>query len=333
MASSRSSRRPTARCRPLVERGDRSRVTVEPDVETYLLQGWAPRGKYEAAAVTWARDIALASRPSGHDDARSLASRCLGLAVWLLSLGYTLDEDPEQLLGESLLNTYLAQTKWTAGTVQTTRSALRRVRQAVTGERRLVLPATRTDVDSAVIPVSDAEVEAFLRWVDGIDPSRAVHHNGHVLVALIRGAGCTKSDLDRLDVTTFRPGPDGALLIDIGHGADTRTVTVTAPWADVLSDCQQRVGSGCPLAGQGQRALKRLESRYYKDRARLDEKARRTLPPFLNANTYRAAWLLDRLASGQRLDHLLTEAGLVSAASLDRYLQFLPDSTAPRTAR
>jgi hypothetical protein len=78
----------------------------------------------------------------------------------------------------------------------------------------------------------------------------------------------------------------------------------------------------------GSQALKSLEHRYYKQRNTLPEDKRRHLPPFINVNAYRAAWLVERLEAKIRLDKLLLEAGLTSAATLDRYLSFLtPDET------
>jgi len=315
--------------------GDRSGVPVSDDVVAYLA-GYTPRG-VAAGHADWAKGLVLASHPASRLDARVLCRRCCDLAAWLVNVGYDLATPVETLLSDAVIDAYLRKTQRNPGTAQTMRSAFRRVRRAVTQERKIVYAGGRTDVDSAVRPVDTAEAHRFLSWINGIDDQHALRHDGLTLVALIRGAGCTRPDLDHIDVATFRAAPGGRLTLDIA-GAMPRTVTVERPWAQHLQAAHKRVGSGSPfdLDGahrKGSQRLKNLEGYYYRQQARLDPAHHKALPGFLNLNTYRAAWLVERLNSGVRLDRLLREAGLRSAASLDRYLQYLPDTCAPRTAR
>lgn len=334
-----SRRTVSARTGRLALSGCRSHVVMPKEVENYL-RAYRPRRAYPAGVVDWARELVIASRPSGTVDARVLCVRVCNLGEWLREFGYTLEEPIESLLADGNIESYLAQTQGGSrvGTVDVTGSALRRVRRAVTGERKVIVTGGRTDVESAVTPASDAEIASFLAWVGGIDESSVHHLDGQVLVALVRGGGCTKADLADLDVNAIRVQADGSVTVQLG-GKVAREVHVSTKWAGPLPMIASRGTDTGSLFEMGHRrrtgtsALKGLENRYYSQRNALASAAMSALPPFINVNTYRAAWLLDRLASGTRLDHLLREAGLVSAAALDRYLQFLSDSVAPKRAR
>lgn len=305
------------------------------DVVAYL-EAYRPRGA-QAVHAAWAKRAVLASHPASPVDARILCRRLVDLGDWLVRLGYDLDSPMDTLLSDAVIDAYLRETQTHPGTAQTMRSAFRRVRRALTQERKVVFAGGRTDIESAVRPVDAAQVQRFITWMKGIDDQHALRHDGLTLVALVRGAGCTRPDLDHVDVGTFRPAPGGRLMIDIA-GAMPRTVTVDSRWAGLLRAAQRRARSGSPfdVAGsnrKGSERLKSLERYYYRQRDRLDSAHQKVMPGFLNLNTYRAAWLVDRLVAGTRLDHLLWEAGLRSAASLDRYLQYLPDTRTPRTVR
>lgn len=325
-----STRRSTARVPVHRVLGDRSKVAMSPD-DVARLKAFQPETGTRAQ-VAWAKRAVLASGPASYADARVLCRRCCDLAIWFEGLGYTLNLPLATLLHDSLVDAYLCQTGFGEGTVQTMRSAFRRVRRATTGERKVVF-AGRTDVDSVVKPIDAAGVQRFLAWVHGIDTQRDLHHDGLTLVALVRGAGCTRADLDRIDVASFRPASGGRLSLDIG-GPVPRTITVKRTWAKTLLAAKRRAGNGSLFnAAKGSGALKNLEAYYYRQRDLLGPAHLSALPAFLNLNAYRAAWLVERLDSGVRLDRLLREAGLRSAAALDRYLQFLPDTVAPRRAR
>jgi len=309
---------------------------VSEDLTDYILRQYQPRNAYDTSVLGWARTLTEASRPTGRDDAKILLRRMCDLGAWLEGIGYPLTDSTDVLLSDDLIDNYLQGCGFGDGTRQTMRSAFRRVRRATSPERKTVFSGIRTDVNSAVRPASDAEVEAFTRWVSGIDTQHNLHHDGLLLVSLIRGGGCTKVDLDRVDIPSLRDAGAGKVAFDV-TGSAGRTITVDRRWAAPLrrmlghpTDGSLFDRDGAPRRGSA--CLKNLEGYYYRQQSRLDDKGKRSLPGFINVNTYRAAWLLDRLERGQRLDHLLIEAGLQSAASLDRYLQFLTGSCAPRRA-
>ncbi|MCU1670817.1 MAG: hypothetical protein JWP40_3744 [Blastococcus sp.] len=331
-----TTRQSTARVGRLVVVGDRSEIPVSDELAAYILRQYQPKQPVDTAVLGWARRLVLESRPTSRDDARILIRRICLLGAWLRGIGYTLDEPTQDLLDDSLIHAYVEASDFGAGTRQTMVSAFRRVRHATSPDFKVVFSSTRTDVESAVLPVTDAEVHAFQRWVEGIDTQHNLHHDGLLLVAFLRGGGCTKPDLDRIESASIRAAGGGNVAFDI-TGPASRTVTVDRHWASVLRPFLAVHSEGSPfdrdgVARRGSVCLKNLENFYYWQRNRLDEKGKRSLPGFLNVNTYRAAWMVDRLERSQRLDLLLAEAGLVSAAGLDRYLQFLPDSMAPRRA-
>lgn len=326
----------TARVARLVVVGDRSEVSMSDDLSDYILRQYRSNTACDTAVLEWARQQALGSRPTSRDDARILIRRLCAFGEWLVGLGYDLQDAPDRLLHDDLINGFVGASKYGAGTQQTMRSQFRRVRRANSTDRKVVFSGNRTDVDSAVRPVEDAEVAAFQRWVSGIDTQHDLRHDGDLLIALVRGGGCTKPDLDRISAASIRDAGAGTVAFDI-IGASPRTLVVDRQWAGPLRALISSPGAGSPfdrggVPRQGSACLRNLEGFYYRQRNRLDEKGMRSLPGFLNVNTYRAAWLVDRLERGQRLDRLLAEAGLVSAAGLDRYLQFLPGSRAPRRA-
>lgn len=336
-SGSLSSRKFSARTGRLTLAGDRSHIGMSDDVVEYVLTTYTPDRRYPEGVLAWARDLTVRSRPSGRRDARTLCRRLCDMGEHLLGAGWTFDAPVAVLLSDGNIAGYFIDNPPNkTGTADTTASQLRRVRKAVSGERRITITGGRTDVDSAVTPATDDEVSAFRRWVEGIDDSSVHHRDGFTLVALIRGAGCTKADLDKVTLDSLAIEANGDVSVAIGEPVG-RIVRVSAKWAEPLARIASRgtaTGALFELDGRARRgtaALKGLENRYYKQRSGLDDHAKRRVPPFLNVNTYRAAWLLDRLQDGTRLDHLLHEAGLSSAAALDRYLQYLPGSVAPRS--
>lgn len=313
--------------------GARDMNAVPPELATYLERGYRPRRAVNARVRAWAGVASLAAAPKGRDEARSTINRVIRYGEFLIARGFDLDSDPAEIFADAVIANFV-ESQISPRARPTVASMLRRVRRALTGERKLQTVLPRVDVEGASVPVSDEDVAEFLRWVAGLDESLAGAWDGPILVSLLRGAGATVADLDTVKVDDLRPLEDGS--VDIVLGEAKRRVAVRAPYSAALLRAKEVVCSGSPFAKDsseersGRTALKSLENRFCRTFSRENRRTHVSWPHFINVNAYRAAWLLERLEQGVRLDRLLREAGLTSAAGLDRYLQYLTDSVSPK---
>lgn len=317
-----------ASCEVLV-RGDRQHVAISDDLKDYICDGYQPRDMDNAAIRQWIGELTLSMRPSSRADARITMHRLIPFGQFLLARGFDLGNDIADMFSDDLIALFVTE-RYEPGTAQTVASLLRRVRRTSTGERKVVLH--RTSIDRVVGPATRTEMARFREWIMGFSRDSLTRRDGLMILSLVRGAGCTKRDLGHVLTAGWEHRAGGKILVTLPTvGSQARAVVVNREWARPLlaaaESCAGRSPFDTAATGRdGRQALKSLENRYY--RQRLSNPAGAPAG-FINVDAYRAAWLVDRLASGVRLDHLLDEAGLASAAALDRYLQFLPNTSRP----
>jgi hypothetical protein len=313
--------------------GDRSGYPLTPEIRDRIA-GYRPLGEVRPEILEWTQATVLSFRPTKSGTTHA-CSRLYAYGRWLWSNGYDLRAPHADLLAAPLVDAYIAaETTLSETSLASIRSLLNQVRRAVTGERKIVSAGYRTDVDGAVAPYAPREVARLVQFVDGLSSNPRHHFAARAFLGLSLGAGARLGDMIQIAVEDWTPVGNG-LLVSVGRGADARTIEVTNGWSTWLLDLRDDLVRGDPFqvgspgrgAASAAKALENLDGRRGDG---LSDRERERLGLRLNFERGRTTWMVERLGSRQRLDLLLEDAGLTSAATLDRYLQFLPESRAPR---
>lgn len=291
------------------------------------------------AELAWVKAVASEYRPQNRSATRMALRSLAAFCRYARKHGITLDGTTLTVLTVSRVEVAQAAFKTgdvpginlTAGSAQTYGSRLRDIRRALLPQN--FGGTTRVDVDDVSTPYDTQEEHAQAKLCSDLDAGFDFPL-AQAAAALHIGAGLSGKDIDTLHSSewTFLPGK---VVIPV-HRPWERTVEVEGRWADVLHSVYRHRPGMRPLdpdaTGQDADAATRIIANRYgslRDRYRAAGQPG-SLPPLLSQKRARCTYLVRRLSVCPRLDNLLHEAGLRSAAALDRYLQYLPGSTAPR---
>lgn len=311
--------------------GDRSQVEVTPEVQVRIdavIAKYGVRTKDRPEEVAeWVRRNAKDYRPAGEDDAATVCKRLASYGQWLWDHGYDLDASVAELLSPAMVDSFINVKDWSPSTVTTARSLYNRVRRQIAGEVRVMVAGHRPDLDSATKPFSAREVARLVRFVESLVSNPRQHNAAAAFLGLSLGAGAMLQDCDGIAVDGWDSVGAKAVRVELG-GPNARIVTVRGKWARHLLDVKDRVGSGSPFGTEemprtARQAAKSLETLHARRVAGLTDAQRARAVLRLDFDRGRTTWMVERIGQSPRLDVLLAEAGVGSAATLVRYLQFL----------
>jgi len=318
---------PTVGQRAFRQRAVRTRTrTADPAGAASRVTTYVPDAPGATGHMPVVRSLAAAAAPVDAADASELLSALAGHAAWLDATGHDVDE-------AALLDPELVQ-RWvlvglaglSAGTTANYRSRLARVAQAVHGGTAPAAPLYASDPSA---PYRRTDVDAMLVWACAQRTERFAR-DLRMLLALGLGAGLSTAetlDARRRDVTVTQ---DGTVTIAVG-GVRPRVVQVDPRHAPTLLDAADNgPDTHLLLSGRtgavGKNGISNLVDQALRSGAG-DRRVPRVVPQRM-----RATWLVGHLAAGTRVDVLLTQAGLDSLGTLDRYLRFVPQAVADATA-
>ncbi|SCK09473.1 hypothetical protein H180DRAFT_00468 [Streptomyces sp. WMMB 322] len=201
-------------------------------------------------------------------------------------------------------------------TVQTYRSWLRRVREALVWVQRGEAPPARFSSPRQPQPPYDEEQIAGLRFWAAQLPGQACW-DGLALMALGAGCGLAPGEIARVRGNDIR-------VTDLGHAVMDkrmlgRVVACRARWETVLAEVAERVeGDYVFRPGRKVDAAKNLISSW----------PRRHTPPNglppLSARRLRSTWIVNLLAEGVSPTVVADAAGMTSPAALSPYHHWVP---------
>jgi len=290
---------------------------------------------YSDEAVAHAKELVRNSRPNSPEDARSLCSRVAKFVDWTIEqkgkatspTGDEVIEDVEILLDDVRINEYVASLQETKKTKAATRSALRRVRRALTNERTSSL-IRNADNEEALPPYTSSEI-IDIEMRAAADNDSLGHYSYRVTTALSLGAGLRPRE------TALVRGTDvyqrnGHTYVQVDCSEFPRTVRVDERFSALLLELAVYAQANLLVDPDGagrtkeshERTHESAETRAAKRHASSTNKGATYVR--LTAKRGRVTWLVRTLERNDfRLDELVYQAGLDSTTSLSRLFQFL----------
>lgn len=319
--------------------GDRSGYPMTPEIEERV-QAYRSTGGFLDEAVERARALVLQSRPASAEDAAKLMTRVSHFLTWSIEQGHDVDEAPTELLSERRIERFQHSSDMlTRKSAQTFVSALRRVRRAVTTERKAIL-SDNADQESAVAPYSPDDIAVLLNRATILREESVSRRDYEALLLLTLGAGLQYADHDHVRGHGIWRDASGDVWVRVDDGPRPRVVFVDPALAPLAQRVAASAG-GQPLFDRDNRGRTSIRGRanvetlQHRMRTEQARGRRNSNSPFVMLNSQRArvTWLVRRIEDNRhRIDVLAEQAGLDSIASLSRYFQFLraPEWSAPQ---
>ncbi|PPA41771.1 hypothetical protein BF14_019980 [Streptomyces griseus] len=250
-----------------------------------------------------------------------------GLAMYAERVGIA--RDPLVWLTPEVMTRYLlARTKLEGSSIQTYRSILLRIREALLWLEYGQQPTPRMSAKrQRAAPYTPPELARYLMWARALPPTSAL--GGSALALLALGAGC---GLARREVLATR-GTDITVL-------PSEAVVVAVPGSDRLVVCramwEEELAARARTAGDGYLFLPHRQVADPKNG--VSNWAKRTLNgasglPDLKLARLRSTWIVELLRQRIPEDVIAAAAGMQSTAALAPYRASVPPLTTAATAR
>ncbi|QKV92953.1 hypothetical protein HUT19_15285 [Streptomyces sp. NA02950] len=292
-------------------------VTLSPEVSRKIRQyrprlpqrRWAPVADLVRATVS-------AAAPATCYEAGHLLHVVGRLAVWADGCGFP--PDPDVWMRTETIDAFvLAGCPGMDGsTVQTYRSWLRRVREALVWVQRGEAPPARlSSPRNPQPPYESGEVSRLRDWAAHL-PGRA-RLDGLALMALGTGCGLAPGEIVRVRGSHIRITSSGVAVLD--QDMLGRLVACRAGWEAALAEMAETAGTDFVFRpGRKVTAAKNLLSSWP-----LRHRPHAGLPP-LSARRLRSTWIVRLLAEGISPAVIASAAGMASPAGLAPYHRWVP---------
>lgn len=250
-----------------------------------------------------------------------------GIATFAERVG--LARDPMVWLTPETITRYLlARPSLRGSTIQTYRSILLRVREALLwlDSGRKPTPKMRASRQRPA-PYTPPELARLLMWGRGLPGTST--HGGSALALLALGAGCGLFRRELLaargtDVTVL---PSGAVVVAV-PGSD-RLVVCRAMWEEALAERARSAGDGYLFLPQRQAAEPKNGITNWVKRIQRGSSGL----PELKLPRLRSTWIVELLRQRVPEDVIAAAAGMGSTAALAPYREWVPQLTQAATTR
>ncbi|KNB50384.1 hypothetical protein AC230_00810 [Streptomyces caatingaensis] len=279
---------------------------------------WAPVADQVRATVA-------AAAPATCYEAGHLLHVVGRLAVWADGCG--LPRDPGVWMRTETIDAFVLSgcAGMDGSTVQTYRSWLRRVREALVWVQRGEAPAARlSSPRDPQPPYERGELSRLRAWAAQL-PGQA-RLDGLALMALGAGCGLAPGEVPRVRGSHIRVTTSGVAVLD--QEMLGRLVACHTGWETVLAELRETAGAGFLFRpGRKVAAAKNLVSSWpHRHRPHAG------LPP-LSARRLRSTWIVRLLAEGVSPAVVASAAGMVSPAGLAPYHRWVPPLTDKEVVR
>jgi integrase len=292
-------------------------VTLSPEVSRRIrdYRPRLPRTRWEPVADQVKATVAAAAPATGYEAGHLL--HVVGrLAVW--ADGGGLPRDPGVWLRTETIDAFVLSgcAGKDGSTVQTYRSWLRRVREALVWVQRGEAPPARlSSPRNPQPPYESAELSRLRAWAAHL-PGQA-RLDGLAMMALGAGCGLTPGEIRRVRGSHIRVTSSGVAVLD--QDMLGRLVACHTGWGSVLAELSEGAGAGFLFRpGRKVAAAKNLVSSWpkrHRPHAGL---------PLLSARRLRSTWIVRLLADGISPAVVAKAAGMSSTAALAPYHRWVP---------
>ncbi|WP_327379936.1 MULTISPECIES: hypothetical protein [unclassified Streptomyces] len=250
-----------------------------------------------------------------------------GLAMYAERVGIA--RDPLAWLAPEVMTRYLlARTKLEGSSVQTYRSILLRIREALLWLEYGQQPTPRMSAKrQRAAPYTPPELARYLMWARTLPPTSTLGGSALALLALGAGCGLARREVLATRGTDITVLPSEAVVVAV-PGSD-RLVVCRAMWEEALAARACAAGDGYLFLPQRQVA---------DPKNGVSNWAKRTLKgasglPELKLARLRSTWIVELLRQRVPEDVIARAAGMKSTAALAPYRASVPPLTTAATAR
>ncbi|MGX7763424.1 hypothetical protein ACWQ06_32760 [Streptomyces angustmyceticus] len=250
-----------------------------------------------------------------------------GLAVYAERVGIA--RDPLLWLApETMTRFLLARTNLEGNSVQTYRSILLRIREALLWLEYGQQPTPRMSAKcQRAAPYTPPELARYLMWARALPPASAIGGSALALLALSAGCGLTRREVLAARGTDITVLPSEAVVVAV-PGSD-RLVVCRAMWEEDLAARARAAGDGFLFLPQRQTAApKNGISNWVKRNLK-----RSSGLPALKLARLRSTWIVELLRQRVPEDVIASAAGMKSTAALAPYRASVPPLTTAATTR
>ena len=292
-------------------------VTLSPEVSRTIRE-YRPRRPHQrwAPVADQVRATVAAAAPATCYEAGHLLHVVGRLAMWAESCG--MPRDPGMWLRTESIDAFVLSGAGDVcgSTVQTYRSWLRRVREALVWVQRGEAPPARmSSPRSPQPPYVEGDLSRLRAWAGHL-PARA-RLDGLALMALGAGCGLLPGEVARVRGCHLRITSGGVAVLD--QDMLGRLVACRAGWETVLAELAQAAGAGYLFRpGRKVAAAKNLVSSWPSR-----HRPHAGLPP-LSARRLRSTWIVRLLSDGVSPAAVASAAGMASPAGLAPYHRWVP---------
>lgn len=292
-------------------------VTLSPEVSRRI-RDYCPRlPRHQWVPVAdQVRAVVAAAAPATCYEAGHLLHVVGRLAVWADRSG--LPRDPGVWMRTETIDAFVVSgcAGMDGSTVQTYRSWLRRVREALVWVQRGEAPPVRlSSPRGPQPPYEQGELRRLRMWASCL--AGRARLDGLALMALGAGCGLAPGEIAKVRGHHVHLTPSGVAVVD--SGLPGRLVVCRAGWEAVLAELVEASGSGFVFRpGRKTAAAKNLISSWPQR-----HRPRPGLPP-LSARRLRSSWIVELLS--ERIDPVVIAraAGMASPAALAPYHRWVP---------
>ncbi len=277
---------------------------------------WAAIGDFVRSVIT---DL----EPELPVMARKALGTVTAITHWAWQVGIELDRTTifDRFAIEEFIAVGYPRT-WSIGTRRNIRAQLFTISRALLGDAARIPRLNPLPGHNPTAPYNAEEIATLRSWAKG-QGTFGRRRDATVILALGAGAGLKPEDSDTLrrrDIVEF----DGYVIVNVG-GNRPRQVPVMAEWEDDLREAMSTLSPDDFVYIQGRKSIGKNTINFFVSRSNGTFKPKTT--------RLRATWIVHHLTAGTYIKTLMVAAGVHSADTFLRYLQFVPDVSVDEARR